>query len=129
MVEKAVIACAHPIISILKLRPTGTSFSVSYQQVQGHAVVLPQNPGLLLTFRSFFSLMLHDVIQVVWAGKRSHTKADIRFFGQVRKIRILEALIWLRRNNPLYRDIDINHILLDNWDIKFVSTGIISHVL
>lgn len=35
----------------------------------------------------------------------------------------------MRENNPIYRNIDINHILLDNWDNKFVPTGIMSCVL
>lgn len=49
LVEEAVIARAHPIVSILKLRPTGGSDpAATYQRIQGHAVVLPQNPGPLL---------------------------------------------------------------------------------
>lgn len=129
LVEEAVIARAHPVISILKLRPAGASLSASYQRIRGHAVVLPQNPGPLLTLLPSSSLELHDVIRVVWAGKRPHTEGDIRPFGRIRKNKILEALIWLRENNPLYGDIDINHTLLDNWEDEFVPTGIVNRVL
>ncbi len=40
-VKKAFIACAHPIISVIKLKPSGTSLTTSYHQIQGHVVVLP----------------------------------------------------------------------------------------
>ena len=43
LVEEAVIARAHPIISILKLRPQGSGSAASYHRIRGHAVVLPQN--------------------------------------------------------------------------------------
>lgn len=41
LVKEAVNTHTHPVISILKLRPIGTSLSVSYQRVQGYAVILP----------------------------------------------------------------------------------------
>lgn len=129
LVEEGVIARAHPVISILKLRPSGTSFSASYQRIRGHAVVLPQNPGPLLTLLPSPTLQLHDVIRVVWASKRPHTVADIRLFGRIRKRKILDALTWLKENNTLYQDISINHDLLDGWNEEFVPVGISSRVL
>ena len=49
LVEETLIAWAHFVISILKLRPaSGSKPTAIYQQISGHAVVLPQNPGLLL---------------------------------------------------------------------------------
>lgn len=123
LVEKAVIACAYLVISILKLRPIGVS---SHQQVPEHEVVLTHNPGPLFTLLPSSSLVLHDVFRVVWARKMPHTKSEICFFGRIRKNKILEALIWLKENNPLYGNIDINHTLLDNWKDKFIPTGIVN---
>ncbi len=48
LVEEAVIARAYPIISIIKLRPSGASVSASYSRIRGHTVVFPQQPGPLL---------------------------------------------------------------------------------
>lgn len=112
-VEEAVIARAHPVISILKLRPVGVSTSVTYQRIRGHAVVLPQNPGPLLNSLPSASLRLHDVIRIVWASERAHTAADIRSFASIRREKVLTALRWLKSENPLYRDIVINFNLLD----------------
>ncbi len=129
LVEEAVIAHAHPVISILKLRPAGSSLSTSYQRVCDYAVVLPQNLGLLLTLLPSSSLILHDVIQVIWAGKQPHTNVDISPFVYVKRSKILDALFWLKQNNALYKNIKVNYILLDNWDDEFILTGIKSRVL
>lgn len=118
LLDEAANAYAHPVISILTLRPAEASFSVSYQRVRGYAVVLPQNPGLLLNLLPSPSLELHDIIQVVWIRKKPHTEGVICPFRHVRKNKILKALIWLRENNPFYGDINLNHTLLDNWEDK-----------
>ena len=41
LAEEAFIAKAHPVISILKLKPSKSSVGISYQRIRGHAVVLP----------------------------------------------------------------------------------------
>ena len=104
-VEEAAIARAHPVISIMKLRPSGASRFISYQRIRGHAVALPQNPGPLLDILPSSSLVLHDVIRIVWASKRAHTVEDIRPFARIRREKVLQALLWLKDNNPLYFEI------------------------
>ena len=78
LVEKAMVARAHPVISILKLRPTGGSNpAATYQRVRGHAVVLPQNPGPLLQILPSSTFQLHEVIKVVWASDKPYTTDDL----------------------------------------------------
>ena len=84
-VEEVFIARAHPVISILKLQPSKSSIDVSYQRVRGHAVVLPQNPRPLLDLLPSDTLVLHDVIRIVWARDRPHTAADIQPFATVQR--------------------------------------------
>lgn len=86
LVEKAVIARAHPIISIIKLRPSGISVSASYSRICGHAVVLPQQPGLLLNLLLSNNFQFNNIIMVVWLGKYPHNENDIRYFGQIRRV-------------------------------------------
>ena len=128
-VEEAVFARAHPVISIMKLRPSGASRFISYQRIRGHAVVLPQNPGPLLDILPSSSLVLHDVIRIVWASKRPHTVEDIRPFARIRRDKVLQALLWLKDQKPLYKNIVINHGLLENWEDEFVPAGIADRVL
>ena len=129
LVEEAVIAQAHPVISILKLRPAGVGPAVTYQRVCGHAVVLPQNSGPLLSILPSRSLILHDIVRIAWASKQTHTVADIQPFVKVRRERVLVALHWLRQNNPLYYNITINLDFLQEWEDEFVPTGIADEVL
>ena len=129
LVEEAVIARAHPIISILKLRPSGASLLASYQRIRGHAVILPQNPGPLLDMLLSNAFLLHEIIRVVWAGKRPYTAADILAFRRVRKEKVLNALLWLKENNPLYGNLTINYQELESWDDEFIPAGISSRVL
>ncbi len=77
LVEEAVIARAHPIISIIMLRPSGASVSASYSRIRGHAVVLPQQPGLFLNLLPSNDIQLHDIIRVVWLGKRPLNDNDL----------------------------------------------------
>lgn len=83
LVEEAFIARAHPVMSIIKLRPSGSSSSASYYRIQGHTVVLLQNPGPLLIILSSSTLVPHNVICIAWASKRSYTPSDISSFAHV----------------------------------------------
>lgn len=129
LVEEAVIARAHPIITIIKLRPSGASVSASYSRIREYAMVLPQQLEPLLNLLSARYLHLHDIIQVVWLEKRPHNKVDLRYFGRIKKVKVLEALLWLKDNNTLYKYIVINFKLTDTWEREFVPAGILSKVL
>lgn len=48
-------------------------------------------------------------IHVSWSGAGKPSLADVGYLLQVRKSRVSAALLWLQRNNPLYRHIVINH--------------------
>lgn len=82
-VEEAVIARAHPIMSIIKLRPSSSGFLTSYHCIRGHTVVLLQNPGPLLTILPSSILVPYNVIRIAWASKQPHTLSDIRLFVRV----------------------------------------------
>ena len=64
-VEEAFIACAHPVMLIIKLRPSGSGSSALYYRIRDHTVVLPQNPGPLLTILPSSTLAPHNVIRIV----------------------------------------------------------------
>lgn len=97
-------------ITCVYLNKTGST--VSYHQIQGYMVVLPQNSGLLLTILLLSNLTLYDVIYIAWARKRLHIAFDICLFASIQRTRILEILHWLKTNNSLYKNIVINLNLL-----------------
>ena len=85
MTKKVVIAHAHPVISILKLKPSGTFNPAAYSGIKRYAVLLPQNPTPLLTLFPSPTLALHDVIRIIWARWGGPTNLDLRYFILVRK--------------------------------------------
>lgn len=129
IVEEVVITCTYPVILILKLRLSGLSLLALYQQIHGHAMVLPQNPGPLLDLLLSSIFQLYEIIRVVWTRKQPHTIANICLFGRVRKIKILNVLLWLKENNILYKDIIINYPELDTWEDEFIFSQMSSKIL
>ncbi len=65
MTKKVTIACAHPVVSILKLRFSKAFNPAVYSCIKGHTVLLPQNPAPLLTLLPFPTLALYNVIRIV----------------------------------------------------------------
>ena len=129
LIEEIVIAKAHFFISILKLRFNDITAVTFYQRIRDHAVILSQNSDSLLDILSSKNLMLHDVIRIVWANKRSYTKSDIRSFTRVRKNNVLKAFIWLKDHNCLYKNININQNMIDEWDNEFVSSELVDRIV
>lgn len=62
MAKKTAIACMHPVVSILKLRPSKTFNPATYSDIKRHVVFLPQNTALLLTLLPSPTLPLYDGI-------------------------------------------------------------------
>lgn len=126
--KEAAIARAHPVVSILKLKPSGAFNPAAYNRIKGHAVLLPQNPAPLLNFLPSSSIELHDVICIVWAGDGQPSDYDLRHFIQVRKQKVIDALTCLPAYNPLYRNI-INYTMLASMPDQFIPDGIVSRIV
>ncbi len=122
--EEAVIARAHLVITILKLRSNNTFNLRSYRGICGHSVLLPQNPRPLLDLLLSETMPVDEVVKVVWRGKSSPRPKQLSAFVSIRKHRVISALRWLIANNPLYNNIGINYRLLETWDDKFIPSDI-----
>ena len=113
LVEECVIARRHPVGSIVKLRP-GNRWSPS------SLIVFPQDPGNLLQILPSPTLRLQDIIKVFWVGKLQPSPEDMKPFFNIRKHRVLAALLWLVAHNRHYHDLAINHSLLSSWPTEFI---------
>jgi hypothetical protein len=120
LIEQYAIARSHPVGAILKLRPNGLQNPAAYNGIRGHIVTIPQNPGPLLDILPSPELQFHDHIRIVWLGKTDPTVHDLKPFVEVRKDKVLRALLWLCANNPLYKSVTINHDLINQWDCSFI---------
>jgi hypothetical protein len=128
LTEEYVIARSHPIGTILKLRPNGLPCPVAYNAIRGHLVAIPQDPGPLLNILPSADLRFHDHIGVVWSSKTLPTAEDLRPFVQVRKDKVMRALLWLCQNTPLYQSVEINHDLLDQWSESFIPQDLLDTI-
>ena len=124
LVEECLIARSHPIASILKLRPNDVPNAVAYNRVRGHVIVLPQDPGPLLSILPSAELKLHEKIKVVWLDDRSPTADDLKPYLEVQKQVVYQALQWLQLYNRLYSQIVVNQNLLDSWADSFIPTDL-----
>lgn len=122
LTEQYAIARSHPIGTILKLKPNRVSNPTAYNGIRGHIVTIPQNPGPLLNILPSRDLQFHDSIRIIWSGKTDPTADDLMPFVEVRKAKVIRALVWLHEHNPLYSSIEINYDLLNEWDDTFIPS-------
>jgi hypothetical protein len=129
-VEECMIARCHPFGIILKLRPYGHSSPANYNALQGHFIVIPQNPEPLLRILPGPKLRLNDLIKVFWLGKGPPGDMDLKHFLVVRKSKVLAALQYLIQNNHLYKQqLTINHEMIDGWSDEFIPSELRDNIV
>lgn len=124
LTEEYLIAKSHPVGVIVKLRPGGQTSLANYRALRGHFIVIPQDPKPLLRILPSPALHFAELIKVFWLGKTSPTDANLQPFFTIRKHKVLAALRYLVRHNPLYGDVTIDHSAIDHWPDEFVSLDI-----
>ncbi|KUL82104.1 hypothetical protein ZTR_10073 [Talaromyces verruculosus] len=127
--EELLIAKSHPVGVVLKLRPGGQVSPLNYEALKGHFIVIPQDPGPLLHILPSPELQFSQLIKVFWLGHRPPTNADLRPFLVVRKHKVLAALQYLVRNNPLYQGLTVNYSTADSWADEFIPTELQDHII
>ncbi|TFK87005.1 hypothetical protein K466DRAFT_459387, partial [Polyporus arcularius HHB13444] len=79
---------------------------------KGHIIVYPQRPQDLL---KVLPLPVHDIVTpicVIFVGSSQPTRKWLEEKAKpltVRRERILRALLWLQKHNPLYQDVEISY--------------------
>lgn len=129
LVEDCVIARCHPLGVIVKLRPGGRRSSISHRALRGHFIVIPQDPGPLLQILPSPGLRLDSLIKVFWLGDRLPTDADLSPFLIIRRLKVLAALQYLVRNNHMYRELSINHSMINNWSAEFIPLELRDNII
>lgn len=77
MAEEVAIGCTHPIVSIFILMPFRAFNPVAYSCIKGYTILFLQTPAFLLTLLLSPTLVLHNVICIVWAGRGCSTDLDL----------------------------------------------------
>ncbi|OAQ60809.1 ATP-dependent DNA helicase PIF1 [Purpureocillium lilacinum] len=95
----------------------GQRQSIRYpRHIKGHVTVFPNNVQDLTTKVLPHPLLkVMDEIHVSWQGPEKPTPVDLSVLLSVRRRVVERALVWLKRNNPLYADVEIDEAEMDTW--------------
>ncbi|KAL8284673.1 hypothetical protein RB600_009207, partial [Gaeumannomyces tritici] len=98
--------------------PEGRRQSARYpKHVKGHITVFPNNvQDLVSNVLPHPLLKVMDEIHVSWQGPEKPEPGDLSALLSVRRRVVEKALVWLKRNNPLYAKIHIDTAEMDTWE-------------
>jgi hypothetical protein len=86
------------------------------KHVKGHITVFPNNVQELVTKVLPHPLVkVMDEIHVSWHGARKPGPSDLSRLLSVRRRVVERALAWLQRNNPHYRDVEVDEAEMVGW--------------
>ena len=86
------------------------------KHVKGHITVFPNNVQELATRVLPHPLVkVMEEIHVSWHGTQKPGPSDLSRLLSVRRRVVESALSWLQRNNPLYKDIEIDVAEMNSW--------------
>ncbi len=90
--------------------------NVSYRKlVKGHVTVFAND---VVGVSRILPPSIDDVVEqirVIWVGPNTPKPKDISMLMSVSRRRVCRALLWLKENNPLYKDIEINLDEMRRW--------------
>ena len=116
-VEEVMIGLCRAKCSIFQLRESkheGKS-AISQTAFRGHIIIYPQDPS---STASFLPPLIEDVTSIVCIVFIGSSKPMLKWFHEkakplaVRADKVRNALVWLKRNNRLYRNISLNEEVL-----------------
>jgi len=113
-VEEAFIARAHVVGIFLKLT-SGAKKGISYRGSRGHSVAVRQDPSQLLKILPTRRLQDHTTITVSWDRASPPSEENLARFCSICKAKVLNALLWLCVNNPVYKPVVIDYSVLNSW--------------
>ena len=133
MVEESMIAQARSKSWIVKLQEHDTDVAAPTAQrgLKGHTIIYPQEPDKLASLLPPSIEETLTFICVVFVGKSKMTNTWLREKAKplvVRREKVRSALVWLKRNNPLYKDIEISESNLDSLPLEDVLPYHVEHV-
>ncbi|KAF8996887.1 hypothetical protein BDQ17DRAFT_1249152 [Cyathus striatus] len=110
---------------IIQLRESNQNLDVPTTQrgVKGHVIVYPQKPSELV---KVLPPAIEDVVTpicVLFIGSSLPSREWLRTKAKplvVRREKVRKALEWLKSNNPLYSDVNIDYNNLNSLETEFV---------
>ena len=92
--------------------------------LKGNVITFPQSVSDIARSLPLSPNELPDLIKIIFVGRTIPTKEQARSILTVRRETVREALIWLHRNNILYQDIFIDHLLVNKLPVNDVPDSL-----
>lgn len=126
IVEEACISLRHGRCYIIHLNGDSNLHSspMSQRGLRGHVIIYPKRVGCMA---NVLPPPIDDVITpmcVLFVGSSPPTKEWLLKSAKpliIRREKVRQALVWLKENNPLYKDVCIDHDTLDTYEHEFVA--------
>jgi hypothetical protein len=83
-------------------------------------ITFPQNISDIAISLPLSSHVLPDIIKIIFVGRTCPKKDQVRSILTVRREVIRKALLWLHKNNILYKNTHIDHLEIDRLPIDDV---------
>ncbi|CAF1608295.1 unnamed protein product, partial [Adineta ricciae] len=99
---------------IVKLQSSFHSMETAQSALRGNCISFPQNVVNIAESLPLTLDQLCESLKIIFIGTQLPEKIRVKSILTVRKKKILNALQWLRQNNPLYRNIMINSSSIDH---------------
>ena len=92
--------------------------------LKGNVITFPQSVSEIARSLPLSPNELPDLIKIIFVGRTMPSKEQARSILTVRRETVREALIWLQRNNILYQNIFIDHLLVNKLPINDVPDSL-----
>lgn len=102
-------------------RPANVNIPPRQRAMKGHVITYPSKPEKVSPFLPSSLESVSSLMCVVFVGSKAPTKEWLKTKAKplvVRREKVRKALLWLRQNNDLYRDIKFNEDVLQSLPVE-----------
>ncbi|CAF3769591.1 unnamed protein product [Rotaria sordida] len=118
--EEKLIGLYRHSSCVIKLSSITGDPSLAQTALKGNVITFPQNVSDIARSLPLSPNTLPEIIKIIFVGRTFPKKDRIRSILTVRRDIIRKALIWLSKNNILYKDVYIDDLLIDTLPINDV---------
>lgn len=126
--EEKLISLYRHNSCIIKLQSPFHSATTAQTAIKGNCISFLQNTSSIATSLPLALDDLCETIKVIFVGSQPPKRIQLRKTLAVRKKRVVQALHWLKKNNPLYRTIEIDPVNIDRLPEDDVPEPIMSTI-
>lgn len=134
--ERILILIFYPAVHVYKLYPKliqGKWFNMLNEKLRGNVSTYRLHPQRMVDALSGSMLpqkpeVLASLISVTMVGKKRCEESTLRGLLQVRRWRMLDAVVWLKQNNPFYYNISIDEDALNQFPEEGIPQSILANI-